>query len=243
MRLLLCVVVSAVFLGLNHLFNLNEEQIVLSKIKSSRENLSFSDDFIRELASLKSTDSLLPESALTLPDFIINQPLLTKNIIQADGEVFNLELNIKLKRISDSLVQVSGDKNDELIFFVEKRVHPSFPIELINLRTKEKLVVQLNLPQPPLKKKVEQEVSLASSAVKKEIKKGVRLFEGELEIYQAIIPKFSRAPLRGSMVSGAISVNAGSLESLDIQVTNQNGDTKELSFNYSEIKDGGVFLF
>ena len=26
-------------------------------------------------------------------------------------------------------------------------------------------------------------------------------------------------------------------------MTNQNGDTKELSFNYSEIKDGGVFSF
>ena len=81
---------------------------------------------------------MLPESALALPDFIIDQPLLTKSIIQTDGEVFNLELKIKLKRISDSLVQVSGDKNDDLIFFVEKRIHPSFPIELINLRTKRK---------------------------------------------------------------------------------------------------------
>ena len=113
-----------------------------------------------------------------------------------------MELNIKLKRISDSLVQVSGDKKDDLVFFVEKRIHPSFPIELINLRTKEKLVVQFDLPKPPLEKKVEQEVSLTSSAVKKEVKKGVRSFEGELEAYQAIIPKFSRAPLRGSMVSG-----------------------------------------
>ena len=101
----------------------------------------------------------------------------------------------------------------------------------------------MEFPKPNLKKSVEQKVSLVSPAVKKEVKKGVRMFEGELEIYQAIIPKFSRAPLRGSMVSGAISVNAGSLESLDIEVTNQNGDVKELSFNYSEIKDGGVFSF
>ena len=63
---------------------------------------------------------MLPESALTLPDLMINKPLRTKRLTQLNGEVFNLELNIKLKRISDQLVQVKGDKADDLVFYVEK---------------------------------------------------------------------------------------------------------------------------
>lgn len=244
MRLLLCVAVGVVFLGVNYLFNVNQELLVRSKIERAKESLNFSDDFIRELASLKESTSLVPDSAALLPNLIINKVLITKKLIQVDGEEFDLELKVKLKRINDRLVQIVGDNKNELMFFSEKKFNPSLPIELVNLKTSERLIVSLEPPKVVAKKDVHQSVSMKSfSRSKNEIKKGVRLFEGDLDIYQAIIPKFSKAPLRGSLVSGAISVNAGSLESLDIEVRNLRGEVKELSFNYSEIKDGGVFSF
>jgi hypothetical protein len=243
-RLLLCVAVGVVFLGVNYLFNVNQELLVRSKIERAKESLNFSDDFIRELASLKESTSLVPDSAALLPNLIINKVLITKKLIQVDGEEFDLELKVKLKRINDRLVQIVGDNKNELMFFSEKKFNPSLPIELVNLKTSERLIVSLEPPKVVAKKDVHQSVSMKSfSRSKNEIKKGVRLFEGDLDIYQAIIPKFSKAPLRGSLVSGAISVNAGSLESLDIEVRNLRGEVKELSFNYSEIKDGGVFSF
>ena len=243
MRLLLCVVVSAVFLGLNYLLNVNEELLVRSKIENSRDHLNFSEEFIRDLASLKSAEFTLPESALEFPGFILGKPLVAQKLIQTDGEGFSLNLKLKLRRLSGSLVQVVNDKSDDLIFFLEKKVNATFPIELVNLKTREKLLVKLDLPKLPPKEKLVQKVSIKSSGGDKEMRKGVRRFEGELDVYQAIVPRFSKSPLRGSMVSGAISVSDGSLESLDIEVTNEKGEVKDLSFNYSEIKDGGVFSF
>jgi len=241
---LLCVTVGAVFLGVNYLLNVNQELLVRSKIERSKESLNFSDDFIRELASLKESTSLVPESAAVLPNLIINKALITKKLIQVDGEEFDLELKVKLKRVNDRLVQIVGDNKNELMFFSEKKFNPSFPIELVNLKTREKLIVSLALPKIIAKNNIHQSVSMKSfSRSKNEVKKGVRFFEGDLDIYQAIIPRFSKGPLRGSLVSGAISVNAGSLESFDIEVRNLRGEVKELSFNYSEIKDGGVFSF
>lgn len=246
MRLLLCVAVGIVVLGFNYLLNINEELLVRSKIQNSRDNFDFSDEFIRDLASLKKSNIETPESALSVPELIINKLMKTKKLTQLNGDEFNIELKIKLKRLDDLLVQVEGDKSDDLIFFVEKKIHPSFPFELINLKTKEKLLVQFDLPKLPQVNKenvVKQAVSLKSSSIKKEVRKGLRSFQGDLDIYQAIVPRFSKTPLRGSLVSGAISVNEGSLESLEIEVTNEKGESKELSFNYSEIKDGGVFSF
>jgi len=243
-RLLLFVVVGAVFVSINYLVDLNQELLVRSKIENSVESLSFSEEFIRELASLESAKPGYPDTAISLPDSFIGRPLITKKLIQSNGEEFNFELKVKLKRKDDKLVQLVGDRDGTLVFYTEKPLNPLFPIELINIKTNEKLLVQVDIPQKISPKLVEQKVSLKSfSNSKKQVKKGLRSFEGELDVYQAIIPKFSKAPLRGAMVSGAISVNAGSLESLDLEVTNQRGEVKEISFNYSEIKDGGVFSF
>ena len=61
--------------------------------------------------------------------------------------------------------------------------------------------------------------------------------------YQAIIPKFSKSPLRGDLVSGRISVIDGSVEEFDVSLINVKGEEKNLSFNYSEIRDGGIFSY
>ena len=73
--------------------------------------------------------------------------------------------------------------------------------------------------------------------------KGLRNTSGEFDLYQAIIPKFSKSPLRGDFVSGRISVIDGSVEEFDVSLINIRGEEKSLSFNYSEIRDGGIFSY
>ena len=64
-----------------------------------------------------------------------------------------------------------------------------------------------------------------------------------MRVYQAMVPGFSKAILRGDSVDGMITLRSGSLEEFDISLVNNNGDEKVLSFSYAEILDGGMFSY
>lgn len=243
MRLLLSVVVVVVLIGVNYIANINQELIVRSRLEISRSKNQFSESFIRQVASIDRLKRKTPSGALNIPNSILQKKFKAHSLIQKDGVKYELNLNVTLNKVSDKLVEISGDKN--LTFFMKESFTGEMPFSLVSLNTGETIVLKSlpNIAKKNLEKTVvSQAVSLKSSGQKRS-RKGLRATNGEFELYQAIVPRFSKSPLRGRMVSGRISVIDGSVEEFDVYLSNTSGDEKTLSFNYSEIRDGGIFSY
>ena len=97
-------------------------------------------------------------------------------------------------------------------------------LTLINLRTKELIFLDKEKKQ---KTKQVQEVKLSKSSrlkpKKVAKKKGIRLNDAEVFLYQVINSKFSKVPLRGDSVSGKLTVRSGSIDEVDISMVNNLG--------------------
>ena len=237
-------VVGVVLVGVNYIFDINQELLVESRLENTKSRLRLDDEFDRNLASLKGLS--IPDSALELPNVIFSKPWVITKLEQYNGAVFSFNLKVSLKKLSPFLLRVESD--NDLVFFAEKKIdNQSGVIILKNLKTSETITLVEEKKQFKKKEeKVIQKVSLKSSARANKVskaKKGIRLHDGDMRIYQAMVPGFSSAILRGDSVDGTITLRSGSLEEFDVSLINNNGDEKVLSFSYAEILDGGMFSY
>ena len=242
MKVVLLVVVGAL-IGLNYVLDINQDLLVLERLNKVEFGSRLDDDFHRNLASMKNKSTLIPSSSKNLRGLNLGEGWVLKGFNELGKEKQALNIKVKLKKISDFIVQVEEDP--DLLFYVDNL--PRVPLKeltLVNLSTKE--LIFLNKETKQEIKKV-QNVKLSNSSrvkkVKAPIKKGIRLNDAEVYLYQVINSKFSRVPLRGDSVSGKLTVRSGSIDEIDISMVNNLGVERSLSFSYVEIRDGGMFSF
>ena len=171
MRLLLSVVVVVVLVGVNYIANINQEFIVRSRLELSRSKNQFTESFIRQVASIDRLKRKTPNGALNIPNSILQKKFRAHSLIQKNGVEYELNLNVTLNKVSDQLVEISGDKN--LTFFMKESFKEGMPFSLVSINTGETIVLKSlpNIVKKNLEKTVvSQTVSLKSSGLKRQKK-------------------------------------------------------------------------
>ncbi len=178
---------------------------------------------------------------------------LNKSIIRGNWNIFNyisvddieekMDVKVKMRLIGNSTVIIDEDQDqifrisfmptNNMIALVKKMEEGFEIIEAEKIIEKKVIKKKLN--------KIKKVKTVTKESKGPNTKKGIRLYDADLVLENVLFPKKSREILRGDSIRGSLSLLDGEIQSLEVEVNYEDGESDYLEIPFADINDGGQF--